>query len=79
MLQEDAVQCMEEISNIMRDSDVSPFEIIHSGLVGQLLSYLVESTEADTKDDQLRHFLHVFLNCPVSSYLKIIQINNNIL
>ena len=49
----------------MSDSDVSPFEIIHSGLVEKLLSYITYH-DPMLRDLRLRKFLHVFLNCPVS-------------
>ena len=49
----------------MADSDVSPFEIIHSGIVGKLLAHLTVS-DAGAREQRIRHFLHVFLLCPVS-------------
>ena len=51
---------------IMKDSDVSPFEVIHSGLVRRLLQYLTTAEGAVPRDIRIRRFLHVFLNCPVS-------------
>ena len=50
----------------MSDSDVSPFEIIHSGLVEKLLTYITVS-DPQLRDLRLRKFLHVFLGCPVST------------
>jgi E3 ubiquitin-protein ligase TRIP12 len=63
-----SIENLQEIANIMSDSDVSPFEIIHSGLVGKLLKYLTSHSDLSARDDRIRRFLHVFLNCPVSTY-----------
>ncbi|KAF7665576.1 hypothetical protein LDENG_00138410 [Lucifuga dentata] len=61
------VECLVEISSIVSESDVSSFEIQHSGLVKQLLIYLTSNTERDTlgRDVRLKRFLHVFSGCPV--------------
>ncbi|XP_074658456.1 E3 ubiquitin-protein ligase TRIP12-like [Tubulanus polymorphus] len=62
------LQCLNDIGEIMCESDVSPFEIIHSGIVGKLLQYLTSSPEggaaAVPRELRLRRFLHVFLGCP---------------
>ncbi|KAK8379306.1 hypothetical protein O3P69_019292 [Scylla paramamosain] len=42
-----AVPALQEVSSIVTESDISPFEVIHSGLVRCLLSYL---TAPDTQD-----------------------------
>lgn len=69
-LQDDCgIDCLKEIANIMKDSDVSPFEIIHSGLVQKLLQYLTSTTGDVPRDVRIRRFLHIFLNCPVSILL----------
>ena len=66
--QEDCgLESLLEISTIMRESDVSPFEVIHSGLVERLLQYLTTMQGAVPRDVRIRRFLHVFLNCPVCS------------
>ena len=59
------LRALREIAAIICGSDVSPIEIIHPGLVGKLLAYLTKQSE--TSDNRLRSFLHVFLQCPVSS------------
>lgn len=51
-----AVIALREISRIVTDSDISPFEVIHSGLVCCLLSYLTaseNSTMSLTQDGSL--------------------------
>ena len=37
---DDAISALKEISQIVGESDISPFEVIHSGLVRVLLNYL---------------------------------------
>ena len=59
------MEVLKEIASIMHESDVSPFEIIHSGLVKKLLQYLTSTSGAVHRDLRIRRFLHVFLNCPV--------------
>lgn len=64
------MECLVEISSIVSESDVSSFEIQHSGLVKQLLLYLTSNTDRDllSRDVRLKRFLHVFAGCPVRSY-----------
>ncbi|CAF87228.1 unnamed protein product, partial [Tetraodon nigroviridis] len=61
------MECLVEISSIVSESDVSSFEIQHSGLVKQLLVYLTSSTDRDllSRDVRLKRFLRVFAGCPV--------------
>ncbi|XP_073336911.1 E3 ubiquitin-protein ligase TRIP12 isoform X2 [Pagrus major] len=61
------MECLVEISSIVSESDVSSFEIQHSGLVKQLLVYLTSNTDRDllSRDVRLKRFLHVFSGCPV--------------
>ncbi|XP_039639907.1 E3 ubiquitin-protein ligase TRIP12 isoform X3 [Perca fluviatilis] len=61
------MECLVEISSIVSESDVSSFEIQHSGLVKQLLVYLTSNTDRDllSRDVRLKRFLHVFAGCPV--------------
>ncbi|XP_069578891.1 E3 ubiquitin-protein ligase TRIP12 isoform X2 [Brachyistius frenatus] len=61
------MECLVEISSIVSESDVSSFEIQHSGLVKQLLIYLTSSADRDllSRDVRLKRFLHVFAGCPV--------------
>ncbi|XP_043926988.1 E3 ubiquitin-protein ligase TRIP12 isoform X2 [Protopterus annectens] len=61
------VECLVEIRSIVSESDVSSFEIQHSGFVKQLLLYLTSRNDKDlvSRDVRLRRFLHVFFGCPV--------------
>ncbi|XP_077396865.1 E3 ubiquitin-protein ligase TRIP12 isoform X2 [Festucalex cinctus] len=61
------LECLSAISSIVSESDVSSFEIQHSGLVKQLLLYLTSHTDRDllSRDFRLKRFLHVFIGCTV--------------
>lgn len=51
----------------MLTSDISPFEVNHSGLIKSLTVYLTEITLGlDYRRERLRKFLHVFSGYPVS-------------
>ena len=71
--------CLREISAIVSDSDVSSFEIIHSGLISKLITYLTEPTlthnQRSCRNDRLRIFLHVFAGCPVSSVVSTVDVD----
>ena len=58
-------EILEQIRAIVADSDVSSFEILHSGLVRALLKYL--TLEAPDRDERLRVFLREFLHCSPTS------------
>lgn len=62
------VECLVEIRSIVSESDVSSFEIQHSGFMKQLLLYLTSKSEKDvvSRDVRLKRFLHVFFSSPVS-------------
>ncbi|KAK3095400.1 hypothetical protein FSP39_014206 [Pinctada imbricata] len=66
---------LRTIAAIMKESDVSPFEIIHSGLVQKLLQYLTSPKGLVPRDVRIRRFLHVFLNCPAPDVLHIAQLD----
>ncbi|KAG8445495.1 hypothetical protein GDO86_010313 [Hymenochirus boettgeri] len=63
------VECLVEIRTIVSESDVSSFEIQHSGFVKQLLLYLTSQSEKDivSRDVRLKRFLHVFFGTPLSA------------
>jgi hypothetical protein len=50
------------------ESDISPFEVNHSGLIRAILQYVTQPDSAvmGPRDQRLRTFLHVFAGCPVS-------------
>ncbi|XP_066540720.1 E3 ubiquitin-protein ligase TRIP12 isoform X2 [Hoplias malabaricus] len=61
------VECLVEICSIVSESDVSSFEIQHSGLVKQLLLYLTSNSEraAVSRENRIKRFLHIFYGCPM--------------
>ncbi|KAM3834807.1 E3 ubiquitin-protein ligase TRIP12 isoform 4-T6 [Vipera latastei] len=61
------VECLVEIRSIVSESDVSSFEIQHSGFMKQLLLYLTSKGEKDavSRDVRLKRFLHVFFSSPL--------------
>lgn len=65
------LECLVEISNIVSESDVSSFEIQHSGLVKQLLVYLTSNTDRDllSRDVRIKRFLNIFTGCPVRTLI----------
>ncbi|ESP04180.1 hypothetical protein LOTGIDRAFT_136701 [Lottia gigantea] len=61
---DNGLEPLQQIATITRESDISPFEIIHSGLVKKLLQYLTKSNGAINRNARIQRFLHVFLSCP---------------
>lgn len=59
-------EALVELREILMESDISPFEVNHSGLIGALLSYLADSSDSQVfdRDERLRIFLNVFASCP---------------
>uniref|UniRef100_A0A8D8MAI1 E3 ubiquitin-protein ligase n=1 Tax=Cacopsylla melanoneura TaxID=428564 RepID=A0A8D8MAI1_9HEMI len=79
---DDPLSALTELRDIVLTSDISPFEVNHSGLVRSLLVYLTRPAPAGdssaapgpgtTAGDEQRHarirkFLHVFAKCPLES------------
>lgn len=64
-LKNEGLPALKELCDILKESDISPFEVNHSGLVEALLEFLTQVNET-SRDDRLRTFLHVFADCPVS-------------
>ena len=64
----DEMEASRVIAEVMQGTDVSPFEIIHSGVITKLLVYLTMTSKvaSSTRELRLRRFLQVFLRCPVS-------------
>jgi len=61
------INALLELKEIVLTSDISPFEVNHSGLIKSLTVYLTEVTLGfDHRSDRLRKFLHVFAGYPVS-------------
>ncbi|OTF76322.1 E3 ubiquitin-protein ligase TRIP12-like protein [Euroglyphus maynei] len=71
LLKQDSTKGLLSIKNILMDSDLSSFELIHSGLVTNLFSFLtMNATDnilmAEKHENDLRTFLHIFIGAPKS-------------
>nr|XP_022913625.1 E3 ubiquitin-protein ligase TRIP12 isoform X2 [Onthophagus taurus] len=64
---EDCGIALNELKEILIDSDISPFEVNHSGLIKALLNYLAATEGCVDRDQRLRIFMHVFAGCPTES------------
>lgn len=66
-----------DLKEIVLSSDISSFEVNHSGMVDALLMYLTrlddQFAEVD-RNQRLRNFIRVFANCPVR-WREIIELN----
>lgn len=65
-LDDDGLPALKELCDILKESDISPFEVNHSGLVEALLDFLTNDADGGRKN-RIRAFLHVFAECPVSN------------
>lgn len=58
---------LRELKSVVVESDISSFEVNHSGLIGALLGFLTEvDGYALNREERIRWFIHVFADCPVS-------------
>jgi len=61
-------ETLKELRTIVMESDISSFEVNHSGLIGALLAFLTDDNGYRTpRESRLRAFIHVFADCPVSN------------
>lgn len=58
-------EALKELREILIESDISPFEVNHSGLIKALLNYLAGVSGSIERDQRLRIFLNVFAGCPL--------------
>ncbi|XP_067014060.2 E3 ubiquitin-protein ligase TRIP12 isoform X3 [Anabrus simplex] len=64
----DSLTALEELRSIVIESDISPFEVNHSGLIRALLQFVASPDgPMGARDDRLRMFLHVFAGCPLDA------------
>ncbi|KAK6633232.1 hypothetical protein RUM44_003833 [Polyplax serrata] len=69
---------LKELCTILKESDISPFEMNHSGLVEVLLGFLTNENEGG-RENCIRAFLHVFAGCPLEPNGSVDNINSNCL
>ena len=67
------IKSLEELKNVLVSGDISPFELIHSGVVHQLLLFLTKN-EDNKRDDRIRNFLHVFIGSPINKIDPLINL-----
>lgn len=60
----DCHEALVELRNILIESDISPFEVNHSGLIKALLTYLACTVGYIEREQRLRIFLNVFAGLP---------------
>ncbi|XP_055539751.1 E3 ubiquitin-protein ligase TRIP12 [Wyeomyia smithii] len=65
----DCLTALKELRDILIQSDISPFEVNHSGLIRAMLSYMADdgNQQLVERSDRLRMFLHVFANLPLDA------------
>lgn len=61
----DCVYALQELRNILIESDISPFEVNHSGLIKAMISFMTAENAIVYKEERLRAFLHVFAGLPL--------------
>ncbi|PSN54376.1 hypothetical protein C0J52_11316 [Blattella germanica] len=63
----ESLTALEELRSIVMESDISPFEVNHSGLIRAILQYVTQPDGPlmGSRDQRLRTFLHVFAGCPL--------------
>ncbi|XP_058455043.1 E3 ubiquitin-protein ligase TRIP12 [Malaya genurostris] len=66
--QTDCLAALKELRDILIQSDISPFEVNHSGLIRAMLNYMAnDANQLVVRADRLRMFLHVFANLPLDA------------
>lgn len=62
---ESCLKALEELRNILLESDISPFEVNHSGLIKAMLNFMTNENGNVSRNDRLRSFLFVFGGMPL--------------
>jgi hypothetical protein len=63
-INEDSLESLRDISDVIYETDISSFEMIHSGLITKLFDFLTVDNSSKTK--RLNQFLHVFVMLPLN-------------
>nr|AEE42687.1 CTRIP isoform C [Drosophila melanogaster] len=66
----DCLDALLELKTILLESDISPFEVNHSGLIKAMLNYMTSETGLVERDARLRSFMHVFAGLPLEPLLQ---------
>jgi hypothetical protein len=61
-------KALRDIANIIAKGDVSPFEMVHSGLITKLFQYLTDDISMpNDRPERLKQFLNIFINIPLEN------------
>ena len=61
-------KALRDIANIIAKGDVSPFEMVHSGLITKLYQYLTDDLSIpNDRPERLKQFLNIFINIPIEN------------
>ncbi|XP_062124205.1 E3 ubiquitin-protein ligase TRIP12 isoform X6 [Drosophila sulfurigaster albostrigata] len=66
----DCLDALLELKTILLESDISPFEVNHSGLIKAMLNYMTSESGLVDRDARLRSFMHVFAGLPLEPLLQ---------
>lgn len=62
---DDCIRALRELRDILIESDISPFEVNHSGLIKSMLNFMANEHGIVHRDDRLRGFLYIFAGLPL--------------
>ncbi|XP_030373810.1 E3 ubiquitin-protein ligase TRIP12-like isoform X6 [Scaptodrosophila lebanonensis] len=69
----DCLDALLELKTILLESDISPFEVNHSGLIKAMLNYMTSENGLVERDARLRTFMHVFAGLPLEPVMNVGQ------
>ncbi|XP_063696706.1 E3 ubiquitin-protein ligase TRIP12, partial [Culicoides brevitarsis] len=61
----ECLNSLQELRDILIESDISPFEVNHSGLIKAMIDFMTDENSIVNRNDRLRAFLHVFSGLPL--------------
>uniref|UniRef100_A0A182PRP1 E3 ubiquitin-protein ligase n=1 Tax=Anopheles epiroticus TaxID=199890 RepID=A0A182PRP1_9DIPT len=65
---DECLNALQELRDILMESDISPFEVNHSGLIRAMLNYMAnDENPLVDRATRLRMFLHVFAGLPLDA------------
>ncbi|XP_037942142.1 E3 ubiquitin-protein ligase TRIP12 isoform X3 [Teleopsis dalmanni] len=70
-------ECLEallELKTILLESDISPFEVNHSGLIKAMINFMTCEEGIVERDARLRAFMHVFAGLPLEKMTTVGQL-----
>lgn len=70
------LEALKELRTILVESDISSFEINHSGLIAALLGFMVdEAGYTSAREQRLRSFINTFADCPVRNCVEATKVD----